>query len=443
MVSKNQTMKKLSSGRLLPIISRVFFRKKKPDSSYNPIWPIAWVSFFWSVSSLMAFAVLPVFLKEELGSSHAQIGAIEGIAIAMSFFMKFASGITSDLLRRRKLLIIIGTLATTLSKPLLAIVATSMQAFWVRFLDRLGKGIRAAPTDALIADLSFRQNRISAFSHRQSLYALGAAVGAFTAFLLLYYGHDSYRDIFWLSTLPSLLALFVLMIFVREMPRLSSRQMKVRYHFREALLLPGRFWATLSMVCLLMLARFSEAFMTLKARENHWELAYLPLMIVAIDLCHAMTARYNWSISKRIGEGQAMMIGFLCLVLSDLIFAFGSGPMILILAIILNGIHMGMTQALIRAFLIDSAPAHLHGTAFALFYISSGLCVLVSNFFAGLLADHYGLWSTFLAGIVATCAAAVVWLLIIRSRKPTDGKPLSLWKPIFIRPEQSGRSSTI
>lgn len=391
--------------------------KPLPDTTFKAgLWGISWMSFFWSASSLMVFALLPTFLTEVLGASHTKLGIIEGVAIFIAFLSKVFSGVLSDIFRTRKPLIAIGSLFTILVKLIFAAATSVSWIFFARSIDRLSKGIRSSPTDALIADLSPKSERGSSYGLRQSLYTMGAVVGSFAATILMYLSNHNYRLVFLLSAIPATIALIILMGVVKQpaiqnelKPRNSSWQLS------DIKFLPTSFWKLLLISFMLMLARFSEAFVTLRAKSVGWEIALLPLLLVAMELIHAAAAYPIGKLADRHSKKSLLLGGILILMIADMVFIQFSSITGVFIASLLAGLHMGMTQGLLSTLVAESTPAELRGTAFALYYLSSGTAVLIGNSLAGHLSDRLGTMGPFYGGFVFTAIASTCLYFMIRS----------------------------
>jgi predicted MFS family arabinose efflux permease len=255
------------------------------------LWGVAWMSFCWSTSSLMVFVLLPMFLSEVLHASKTKIGLIEGVAVFISFVFKIFSGVFSDYIKKRKPLIGIGSFFTVVVKLMFATATTISWVFVARFIDRLSKGIRSAPTDALIADISRPKELGRSYGLRQSLYTLGAVFGSCLAAACMKFSDNNYHTVFVLSTIPAALALLILFTVVKAPPIVNKApQTRPTWHIRHVLVLPAAFWGILFITSLLMMARFSEAFMTLRARELGWSLAFLPMIVVIDHMVQAAVA---------------------------------------------------------------------------------------------------------------------------------------------------------
>lgn len=372
----------------------------KSETVSTEIMAISWMSFFWSVASLMVFSVLPVFLSEELGISHTHIGLIEGLAIGASFGTKVLSGVLSDLFQKRKPFILLGSILSTLSKPLFALSSTLFFVLVARFVDRISKGVRSAPTDAYLADISTKKNFMKTFSLRQSLYTFGAVFGAFLSMVILYFDRSQFRMIFWLSMIPNVIAIGIFLRSLRKTPEITLGLASPVYSLKlkEFKNLPPFFWQFLIVLSFLMVARFSEAFLTLYAKEFGCPNTLLPLIIIIMDIIHASFAAYSGHLTNRFSSKSVLLFGLFFLIFTNVWFFTANSLLDIFLGISFVGIHMGLTQGLIKSILAEHIPKLLRGSCFAIFYLASGVCILFGNLLAGALSDHYGLKYVFLSG---------------------------------------------
>lgn len=383
------------------------------------LWGLSWMSFCWSTASVMVFTLLPTFLCEVLGASKTALGLIEGVAIFLAFAAKVGSGILSDYWRARKPLIIWGTFFSILVKILFAIAHSVLWVFFAKSLDRLSKGIRSAPADALIADISLRQQQGRNYGLRYTLYTLGAVFGGLLASAGMWLTYNNYRIVFWLSTIPAFIALIILYVVVKE-PSSShpSPSSPKTWHWRQAYDLPTIFWKLLGVSSLLMLARFSESFLTLQAKELGWTLSALPLLMVGYDLVNAGAA---WPVGKLADfwDRKTMFLaGIVVLIIVNITIIFCQSAAGILFAMLLAGLHMGMTQGLIATLVAENTLAHLRGTAFALYYLTSGFAVLIGNYVAGFLSDHHGSTiGAFKGGLVFSSLAALYLLYVIKKNR--------------------------
>lgn len=392
--------------------------KNIPSKEYAVgIWAVALTSFFWSCSSLIVFSLLPAFLTDELGASKTKVGLIEGTAIFMMFVSKVFSGVLSDYWRSRKQFIILGSALNVIIKPMFALAISINWVFAARFIDRLSRGIRAAPTDALIADFSPRHKTGISYGIRQSLYTLGAVVGSGIATCCMHLTNNNYRFTFAISTIPALIALLIIIFIVRQ-PVIGvnpTTGQKIPWKVSDIKFLPLSFWFFLFITSILMLARFSEAFLTLRAKEVGWSIKYLPILFVVNDLVHAAVAIPVGKLADKMNRERLLMYGVSILFLTNLVIINFPTKMGALVGVMMAGLHMGVTHSLLSALVAQFTPSHLRGTAFSLFYIVSGLSVLLGNYFAGAFSDYYGLSGAFKGGAVFT--GVVLMILLLKKNK--------------------------
>lgn len=375
------------------------------------------VSMFMDISSEMIHSLLPVFLVTVLGASTVTVGLIEGIGEATASISRLLSGWLSDRLGKRKALIVVGYGLGTLSKPLFALAPTPSWVLAARFSDRIGKGIRGAPRDALIGDLAPPALRGAAYGLRQSLDTAGAFVGPLLAMALMALFADDFRRVFWIAVVPGLIALVILVAGVRE-PAGVHPAREARAPIRRADLgrLGGIFWGVVAVGAVLTLARFSEAFLILRAEGMGLPLALVPLVLVVMNVVYAASAWPMGALSDRHDRRLVLGAGFAVLIVADIVLAFAPGLWAVMIGIGLWGLHMGMTQGLLVALVADTAPADLRGTAFGLFHLTSGMALLLASLIAGLLWQAVGPSATFLAGAALT-ATGLVGTVALAGRK--------------------------
>jgi MFS family permease len=379
-----------------------------PDSLHNnkksSIWPLAWISFFWSTASLMVIATLPIFLSEELKISNKHLGLLEGIAIASAFLSKIIAGFISDYWQKRRLLLLLGGSLTVLSKPLFALAYTPLTMFYARFIDRVSKGLRSAPMEAMISLNSDTQAFNYSFGLRQTLYACGAALGALIAMCSMHYLRHQLRLIFIIACIPATIALLLLIFTTRDIQLAGKHkpQLLTLYHLSKPL------WLILMFVGVLTCARFSEMFMFFKARALAWPMYYIPIMIIIIDCCQSLSAYYCKTYADVSGEYRFLMFSFACLLVANLLFIWSSSKLHIILGCICNGIHLGFSQSPLRALIAKNSLPQQVGTAFALFHFISALAVLVANCCAGFSTEHFGSSACFVYGLIPTVLATVI-----------------------------------
>ncbi len=398
------------------------YRNCELDNAANLKW-VAWMSFFWSVSSLMVFSILPAFLVDELKMGHADIGFVEGLAISSSFLSKFFSGYLSDVFKQRKPLIMMGTLMSALTKPLFAVCNSAGLMLGLRFTDRLSKGIRSAPTDALIADLSSSNLYASNFGMRQSLYTFGDVVGAALAMIIMLLSHNNYRLVFALSFIPAAMAIVVLWFLVKPHPETHPRT-KSSFQFKEMCLTDLKrfspaFWWLMVAFFFLMLSRFSEAFLTLKAKDVGWTTALLPALYIVTNLVHAAFAWPSGRYADKFSRSQMMVGGLVIMVAAQVMLCFVSSVTGVLAGVVLLGLHLGITQGLLKAMIAQITPPELRGLAYSIFFVMSGFALFLGNSIAGNLSQQFGLYATFLAGgSFSAFSALVLQLTFARQKVP-------------------------
>jgi MFS family permease len=388
------------------------------------VWALGLVSMFMDISSEMIHGLLPVFLVSVLGASTAVVGLIEGVGEATASISKVFSGSLSDKLGRRKDLAVIGYSLSALSKPLFAVASAPVLVFIARFSDRIGKGIRGAPRDALVADLVSSGSRGAAYGLRQALDTVGAVVGPLTAIALMVALHDNFRFVFWLALIPALLAVLLLVIGVREPPhKAKSPRPTVRSVDLKAM---GRgFWIVAAVGAGLTLGRFSEAFLILLAQKKGLPLTLVPLVLVVMNIVYALSAYPLGALSDRIDRKRMLGLGFATLIAADIILAFATNLWFVMVGVALWGLHMGMTQGLLSALVADCAPGGLRATAFGVFNFASGVALLLASLIAGLLWARLGSSATFVAGAGFTALGLFALSRTRRVSMTDSGFPLS------------------
>ena len=362
------------------------------------VWVLGFVSMLMDISSEMIHSLLPLFLVGTLGVSVLAVGIIEGLAEATALISKVFSGALSDYLGKRKGLALLGYAMGALTKPVFAMAGGVGAVVAARFIDRVGKGIRGAPRDALLADITHPSIRGAAFGLRQSLDTVGAFAGPLLATGLMLAWANDFRAVFWVAVIPGVLAVLLLLVGVRE-PEHDRPRGAVNPIRREALARLGRrYWWVVGVGAMFTLARFSEAFLVLRASQLDVPLAWVPLVMVAMNLVYAASAYPFGKLSDMVSHGKLLAAGLVVLIVSDLVLASASSWVGLGLGVALWGVHMGMTQGLLAAMVADTAPEDLRGTAYGFFNLLSGLALLASSVIAGVLWDAKGSAFTFYAG---------------------------------------------
>ena len=373
------------------------------------IWVLGFVSMLMDISSEMVHSLLPLFLVTTLGVSVFTVGLIEGLAEATALIVKVFSGTLSDYLGKRKGLTVFGYALGALSKPLFAIASTAGVVVTARLLDRVGKGIRGAPRDALVADIAPPHLRGAAFGLRQSLDTVGAFIGPLLAVALMLLWANDFRAVFWVAVIPGAMAVALLLFGVHE-PKRPEAEKRSNPISRENLKrLSAPYWGVVGIGAAFTLARFSEAFLVLRAQQGNVPIALIPLVMVAMNLIYAVSAYPFGQLSDRMSHKKLLALGLVVLIAADLVLASSSHWTVVLVGVALWGVHMGMTQGLLATMVADTAPADLRGTAYGFFNLMSGIAMLFASGIAGLLWDQFGASLTFYAGAVF-CVIALIGL---------------------------------
>ncbi|MDD5248743.1 MAG: MFS transporter [Rhodocyclaceae bacterium] len=364
------------------------------------VWVLGFVSMLMDISSEMIHSLLPLFMVATLGASSVAVGAVEGLAESTALIVKVFSGVLSDWLGKRKSLAVFGYALGALTKPLFAAAATIDLVLAARLLDRVGKGVRGAPRDAMVADMAPPALRGAAFGLRQSLDTVGAFVGPLIGAGLMLLWVDDFRAVFAVAVIPGLMAVALLLAGVRE-PAPSAAQRRGN-PIRAANLkrLDAAYWRVVGLGAGATLARFSEAFLVLRAHQSGVPIALVPLVMVAMNLVYAASAYPAGRLADRISHRRLLAGGLVVLLAADLVLAVDGGWGVVVAGVVLWGVHLGMTQGLLATMVADTAPADLRGTAFGFFNLVSGVAMLAASLLAGLLWDRLGAPATFYAGAV-------------------------------------------
>ena len=380
------------------------------------IWVLGFVSLLMDISSEMIHSLLPLFMATTLGASALTIGLVEGAAESTALIVKVFSGVLSDYLGKRKGLAVFGYALGALTKPLFALATSTGVVLTARLLDRVGKGIRGAPRDALAADIAPPHLRGAAFGLRQSLDSVGSFLGPLIGVGLMLLWANDFRAVFWVAVIPGVMAVALLLVGIREPdPKHQSGERRRNPIRRDNLArLSPAYWSVVGIGAVFTLARFSEAFLVLRAQQIGIPTALVPLVMVAMGLVYSLTAYPFGKLSDRVSHRKMLAVGLAVLVAADLVIASSQSWATLLAGVALWGVHMGMTQGLLAAMVADTAPADLRGTAFGFFNLVSGVALLAASVIAGLLWDQLGATWTFYAGagfsLVALIALVTAWL---------------------------------
>jgi MFS family permease len=392
------------------------------------VWALGLVSLFMDVSSEMIHALLPLYLVTVLGTSALTVGIIEGIAEATASITKIFSGALSDYLGKRKWLAAFGYGLAAVTKPVFPLASSVGWLVAARFVDRVGKGIRGAPRDALIADLTPADLRGNAFGLRQSLDTIGAVLGPLLAIVCMAAFANNFTTVFWIAVIPAFVSVAIIVFGVHEPERSPGlRTVRAPFSRSELARLNTTYWLVVGVAAIFTLARFSEAFLLLRAQSVGLPLAVVPSVMIVMNIVYTLSAWPAGALSDRIGRYGLLTIGFALLILADLVLALGNSVSTVMIGVALWGLHMGLTQGLLAALIADTAPAELRGTGFGIFNLVSGIATLAASVIAGALWDVIGPAGTFLAGALFTVIALAAL-------------PLARWKARAIKPPPSAAS---
>ena len=379
------------------------------------IWALGFGSLFMDTSSELIHSVLPIFMVTTLGASMVTVGFIEGVAEATAAITKVISGALSDYLGKRKRLLVLGYALAALTKPIFPLATSVNWVFAARFIDRVGKGIRGAPRDALVADLTPASLRGAAYGLRQALDSVGAVIGPVLAVALLIGFADDVRAVMWFAVVPAVITVVLLMVAVREPDRSRiERLAPTPLLLAGARRLPLRYWLVVLLGAVFTLARFSEAFLVLRAQNVGLDLRYVPFVMIVMNVVYAGAAYPAGAAADRMSPRILLGLGLVVLIAADVVLAAANGPVIVLAGAALWGLHMGLTQGLLSKLVADTVPASLVGTGFGLFNLVSGGALLLASVIAGALWSALGPAATFLAGAAFAAVAALGLLVAAR-----------------------------
>ena len=362
------------------------------------IWIIGLVSLAMDVSSESIHSLLPLFMVSTLGVSVLTVGIIDGIAEATANIVKVFSGTISDFLNKRKALTVFGYSMSAFSKPLFPLATSVTHVVTARVADRIGKGIRGAPRDALMADIAPPQLLGASFGLRQALDTTGAFIGPILAIGLMAWTHGNFRTVFWVATIPAVVAVFALVAGVHEPGMRGKAKSRPALRWSDLKSFSREYWWVVTIAGIFTLARFSEAFLVLRGQSIGLTAAYVPAVMVAMNITYGLSAYPAGALADRMSHRGLLAAGLGVLIVSDLALAFASGVTLLFAGVLLWGLHMGLTQGLLSAMVAGCAPPELRGTAFGFFNLVSGVVLLPASGIAGLLWVWTGPSGTFICG---------------------------------------------
>jgi MFS family permease len=391
----------------LPVSAKIVYRRLPIG-----IWGLGFVSMFMDLSSELVHSLLPIFMVTVLGTPMATIGIIEGFAEGAAAIAKVFSGAISDYCGKRKLLAVAGYTLSAITKPIFPLAKSIGWVFGARFVDRIGKGIRGSPRDALVADIAPIQLRGAAYGLRQSLDSVGAFIGPLMAVVFMMWFANDIRAVLWLAVVPAFIAVFILIIAVREPGSQGcTADPRNRLTLSDARRLPMPFWLIVLLGAVFTLARFSEAFLILRAQDVGLAIAYVPVIMIVMNIFYSLFAYPAGAAADRLSGRTLLVFGLAMLVVADVVLAMAASPWITFVGAAFWGLHMAFTQGLLSKLVADTAPTDLRGIAFGVFNLVSGIGLFLASFIAGSLWTAFGAPAPFIAGAAFSIIAAIGLLL--------------------------------
>jgi MFS family permease len=383
------------------------------------IWALGFGSLFMDASSELIHSLLPIFMVTTLGASIVTVGIIEGVAEATASIMKVFSGALSDYLGKRKFLLILGYALAAFTKPIFPLAISVNWVFAARFIDRIGKGIRGAPRDALVADLTPLKMRGAAYGLRQALDSVGAFVGPVLAMALMIWFANDIRTVMWFAVVPAMITVVLLLVYVREPEHADTDgPARTSLTLADSRRLPLHYWLVVLLGAVFTMARFSEAFLVLRAQDVGLGLSYIPLVMIVMNILYAGASYPAGAAADRITPRTLLFLGLVLLIAADILLALATSPLTVFAGAALWGLHMAFTQGLLSKLVADTAPSGLVGTGFGIFNVVSGVALLLASIIAGSLWSSFGAPVTFLASAVFASVAAIGLLFVARHRTP-------------------------
>lgn len=376
------------------------------------IWAIGFVSMFMDLSSELIHAVLPLFMVSALGASMVWVGFIEGISEAISMIIKIFSGAISDFIGKRKILTVIGYGLSTITKPLFPLADNINTVLFARFTDRIGKGIRGAPRDALVGDIAPEDIRGECFGLRQSLDTFGAMLAPLIAIILMIILSNDMRAVMWFATIPAVICIVILIFGVKE-PEKNSKPNNNKYAIKFSSLknFDKSFWIIVTAACFVTMARFSDAFLLLKANDIGMKSTYIPFVLVIMNLVYVASAYPLGILSDKISREKLFSLSIIILIIANIILAFSGSVLSIVIGTAVWGLHMGASQGLMATIITDKSPENLRGTAYGIYNFICGVGMFISSILGGFLWDNFGAIYTFIFGAILALLSLGVYKL--------------------------------
>lgn len=379
------------------------------------IWILGTVSMFMDISSELIHSLLPIFAVTTLGVSMTFIGIMEGVAEAVALIIRMLSGPLSDYLQNRKLLSMLGYGLAAFSKLLFPLANSFNFLFMARLIDRIGKGIRGAPLEALVGDIAPQEIRGRSFALRQALDTVGAFLGPSFAIAGMLIFSGNIRLVLWLAVIPAFISFMIFTLFIKEPKIKHDKENKIK--IVDIRNMGKIYWKIMAVSGVLMLARFSEAFLLLKAQVIGMPISFIPVIMILMNIVYSSTTYYAGVLSDRLNRKTVLLFGIMFLFIADIILGFADNYLLLMLGVVLWGIHMAFSQSVLSAMVTDTAPMRLRGTAYGIFNFICGIGILISSVIAGVLWDQFGSSVTFFVGAIFTLLAFASLLLTKYEKK--------------------------
>ncbi len=379
------------------------------------IWAIGVASFLINVSSVIVFGLSAVYMKTILGVATGWIGLLEGAVEACAYATKVLSGVFSDYLRRRKVIMVWGFALATLARPILAISSSFGAVFTSRVLDRVGNGIQSTPRDALVGDLSPASIKGACYGLRQSLATAGSFFGGIVGVVAMVLTHQDFHMVFWIATIPAVLGLIILMLAVKD-PHVTEQQKPERHpiHWADLPRLGKPYWILMIIAGIFMMARVGEALLILHAHQNFaLSESYVPLVLILYNGTNALASYPIGRLSDKISRYSLLALGFVVLIVADILLSTATHLAVMLLGVAVWGVQIGITQSMFLALIADNVPEDLRGTGFGLFYLISALSLVIAGSVGGTIAQCYDEGVAFMvSGFVAAIALIILAVLI-------------------------------
>ncbi|MBS0272571.1 MAG: MFS transporter [Proteobacteria bacterium] len=388
------------------------------------IWILGCVSFLMKISSVIVYSLTPLFVTQVLGASTLTLGFLEGFVEATTLFSRIFAGVLSDVIHKRKGIIAVGYVLILISRPILALTTSMSGVFIGRAFDRVGNGLDATPRDALVGDLAPPQIKGACYGLRESLSRTGSFSGSLLAIALLWFTGNNYSVVFWLISIPTALALILLLMLVKDpvSEKFQHKKIKFKLKLSDIFNLSLSFWLTLVLSGFFMISNFSGAFLILKAEQTGLDIHLIPLVMVIQNIATASTAYPVGYLSDKFGRRSMMALGICLVILSDFLLANGGSTYIVLAGVFLWGAQMGITQSLLAIFLADSCPQDFRGTGFGLFHLINGLCLITANILSGWIWSEIGPSTMFYtSAFIAICSSVVLPFIHKRTYKTLAG----------------------